>query len=239
MKQILRISKKKNKKNLKSKNNRCHGGFPGRDNEFPLFFYIKIAVYRDLDEEGHIDETSEITDDEELLGAFFMLGEKWDEVNQYYLKDNEKPIKGLIDQFTDVILNDIKQDFEDFQDPLKYEIDYINEIFFDGLSTIKVKSFIDGNDPKDDMETVNDAFDKICDKIQEYTFSNNLNYVKYNGLYYTLQNVISEEQYVNQFWTEHYSEEYDKKYYYNTLLKKSQWEKPENGYIKDMSEEDD
>ena len=238
MTRILRISKKKNKKNLKSKNNRYHGGFPGRDNEFALFFYIKIAVYRDLDEEGQIDETSEITDDQELLGAFFMLGEQWDEVNQYYLKDNEKPIKGLIDQFTDVILNDIKQDFEDFQDPLKYEIDYINEIFFDGLSIIKVKSFIDGNDPKDDMETVNDAFDKICDKIQEYTFADDLNYVKYNGLYYTLQNVISEEQFVNQFWTEHFSEEYDKKYYYNSRLKKSQWEKPENAYIKDSIEDD-
>ena len=44
MTRILRISKKKNKKNLKSKNNRYHGGFPGRDNEFALFFYIKIVA---------------------------------------------------------------------------------------------------------------------------------------------------------------------------------------------------
>ena len=88
------------------------------------------------------------------------------------------------------------------------------------------------------METVNDAFDKICDKIQEYTFADDLNYVKYNGLYYTLQNVISEEQFVNQFWTEHFSEEDDNKYYYNTLLKISQWEKPENAYIKDSIEDD-
>ena len=66
---------------MKSKNNRFHGEFPGGDNEFSLFFYIKIAVYRDLDEEGQIDETSEITDHEELLSAFFMTGELWDEVN--------------------------------------------------------------------------------------------------------------------------------------------------------------
>ena len=89
------------------------------------------------------------------------------------------------------------------------------------------------------MEKVNDAFNQITEKnIWQYTFLNDLTYVEYNGLYYKLSSVISEDEYRNQFWGEYLDEESGDHYYYNSLSRVSQWEKPANCYIKDDSNSD-
>jgi len=116
------------------------------------------------------------------------------------------------------------------------EIAYINEIFFDEQSLIRVKSFVEGTEPEDNMEKVNDAFNQITEKnIWQYTFLNDLTYVAYNGLYYKLSSVISEDEYRNQFWGEYLDEESGDYYYYNSVSRVTQWEKPANCYIKDDS----
>lgn len=230
-------STKISKRNYKKHNNsrrKYQTGSSGNE-EYPLFFYVNVEVYRQIDENGVI-ESSEITDKEELRKAFYINDVEWDKVNLYYLKDEEKKTKGLIDLFTDVILTDIKKDFEELSE---IEIDYINEIFFDEQSLIRVKSFVNGTDPKDNMEKVNDAFNQITEKnIWQYTFLNDLTYVEYNGLFYKLSSVISEDEYRNQFWGEYLDEESGDHYYYNSVSRVSQWEKPANCYIKDDSNTD-
>jgi hypothetical protein len=223
--------KKYKKKNLNSKRKKYIGGYPiVTDNHYPLFFYITVSAYNAIDENGNIDENSEITNIDEINRVFYADDEKW-EVNSYYSKDDRKKTLGLIDQFTDLINNQIKEDFEDLSE---LKIDFINEIFFDLPGLIKVKSFVKDNNPEDDLENINDAFNQISEKnLWQYLFTNDLNYVKYNDVYYKLTSIMTIDEYQNQFWEEHFDEQSKKYFYYNSFSKKSQWEKPENCPIKD------
>lgn len=227
----LVLSKKKNnKKHINSKRKNI-GGYPKRlDNHYPLFFYITVTAYKEIDENGEIVEESEITEQDELNRAFYSTG-NWDEVNLYYSKDDKKEMKGLIDQFTDLIDNQIKEDFEDLSN---CKIDFINEIFFDTVGLIKVKSFVKDYNPEDDLESINDAFNQISEKnLWQYTFSNDLNYVEYNGIYYKFSDIMLVSEYEKKFWKKYFDESTQHYFYHNSFTKKSQWEKPENVYIED------
>ena len=107
-----KISKRNYKKHLNSRRKYQIGS--SSNEEYPLFFYVNVQVYREIDENDVI-ESSEITNKEELRKAFYINDKEWDKVNLYYLlaeAETKKP-KGLIDQFTNVILTDIKRDFQE------------------------------------------------------------------------------------------------------------------------------
>jgi hypothetical protein len=228
MKRQIKISRKNSKKNkLMSKKK---GGRPPFSYDYQFVFYLIVKVYTEIDESGNIIESSEITDQVEKDKAFYFLEnyneENWNK-NLYYDRNTKKDL-GFIDLFTPVIMNEIKEDFQDIYE--NAEIDYFSEILIEAPGAIKIEGYMIDHDLRPHMSKVNDTLEQMNDKnIWQYTFGEDeRNYIQDRGYYFKLDYLISEQDYVNSFWLKVFDEVSQNYHYYNTFNKAKQYERPKN-----------